>query len=382
MRSLPSKERERLGRVTVKRLRREGFTKCVAVHEGERGAIWIVAQEGVRDIAVARARNLLLFYLKPRPGAGPAAAARKEKVIAKMIRNGAMLMMPTGEHEEGREPRIPAQPLYEAETPVDGSRWYLENDWGHRDAAFEEIFHLVHDMGIGTFVPGAMPDYQRALDKEARSAIKDGRWGKGDRGVRGWLRELEEEDSLAQEYIAAVIDTYYGLWGGFRERPGGMWGIYCAKDRAEQARLDPRGQELLAQFLPPYLVGYEALIDPSFEGQFLMSFDPREPYTHKSRYLVEVRLTGDKPSGVVGNDQDNVLMGNAGDNRVDGGAGRDVARFRGERDQYEIRRAGQAVVVADREVGRDGMDTLRDVEILRFADGDVKVTEALRRGRR
>ena len=69
----------------------------------------------------------------------------------------AMLMMPEGAHREGREPRIDAQPLYEDETPVDGSRWYLRNNWEHRDAGFEEIFHLVHDAGIGTYQPGALP---------------------------------------------------------------------------------------------------------------------------------------------------------------------------------------------------------------------------------
>jgi len=382
VRALPTDAGMRLGRVTVRRLRREGFTKGVAVHRGPKGAIWIVAQAGVRDIAVARARNLLLFFLTPRPGAGRAERTKKQQVIAKMIANGAMLMMPTGAHEEGREPRIPAQPLYEAETPVDGSRWYLKNDWEHRDAAFEEIFHLVHDMGIGTFVKGAMPDYQRDLDREARAAIKDGRWGKGDRDVQGWLRELEEEDSLAQEYIASVIDTYYGLWGAFGERPGGMWGIYCAKDRAEQARLDPRGQELLRRFLPPSLVGYEALIDPSFDGEFLMRFDPEHAYTHKSRYLVEVRLTGDKSSGVVGNAEDNVLTGNAGNNRLDGGTGRDVARFSGKRAEYRVVRRDDGVAVVDREPGRDGEDTLVRVEVLRFADGDVLVADALRKRER
>ena len=112
VRALPTDAGMRLGRVTVRRLRREGFTKGVAVHRGPKGAIWIVAQAGVRDIAVARARNLLLFFLTPRPGAGRAERTKKQQVIAKMIANGAMLMMPTGAHEEGREPRIPAQPLY------------------------------------------------------------------------------------------------------------------------------------------------------------------------------------------------------------------------------------------------------------------------------
>ena len=29
-----------------------------------------------------------------------------------------------------------------------------------------------------------------------------------------WVAELTQENSLSQEYLAAVIDAYYGLWGG------------------------------------------------------------------------------------------------------------------------------------------------------------------------
>lgn len=380
--ALPTNNNARLGHVSVRTLRREGFTKCVAVHKRPTGAIWIVAQEGVRNIAIARAKNLLKFYLKPRPNAAAADVARKQKVIAKMIRNGAMLMMPTGEHEEGKEPRINAQPLFEAETPIDGSRAYIENDWGHRDAAFEEIFHLVHDTGIGTYLPGAMPKYQRALDKEARRAIEDRRWGNNEKETKRWLQELKAEDSLAQEYIASVIDTYYGLWGAFLERPGGMWGVYCAKTRKEQTRLDPRGQQLLQEFLPPFLIGYESLLDPDFKGQFLMTFDKSHPYTHKSQYLVDVRLTGGRSSGISGNEQDNVLTGNSGNNLLQGNSGEDTACFVGKRSEYDVIARGLYVVVSDRIAARDGEDTLKEIEVLRFADGDVPVKTALQQQRK
>ena len=45
-------------------------------------------------------------------------------------------------------------------------------------------------------------------------------------GVEDWLEELEREDLLAQEYIASVIDSYYGLWAAWDEDEGGMWGIW------------------------------------------------------------------------------------------------------------------------------------------------------------
>lgn len=372
---------ESLGHASARELRREGFVKGIAVDVHGEGPVWIVAQDGVSDVAVGRAARLLRFFLTPVEGARFGSLAAKRAVARFMVENGALLMMPEGAHREGEEPDLPAQPLYEEETPVEGSIEYLEYDREHRDAGFEEIFHLVHDTGIGTYLRGALPEYQEELDREARLAIEDGRWGiLIEPEVRYWLEELEEEDSLAQEYIASVIDTYYGLWGGFDERPGGMWGLYCAKTRAELTTADPKGLELIEAFLPRDLRGYEALVDPEFEGAFDLRFDPARPYSHHARYLVEVTLTGSRDSSLVGNALDNVLKGNRGDNHLDGGEGFDRVVLSGERLDYVLRSEDAGLAVVDREGGRDGSDLLVNVEALVFSDGEVEVSELLAGG--
>ena len=194
-----------------------------------------------------------------------------------MAANSAVLVLPNGAHREGNEPRVPAQPLYDAETPVAGSDWLMQNVFDHRDAAFVEICHLVHDTGIGTWAPGALPDYQAALLAEAEAAIEDGRWGiPVEPGVTQWLQELRREDSLAQEYLACVIDSWYGLWGPWDEAAGGMWGIYIAKTRDEVETLDPAGGQLLSDFLPP-MMGTTEPIDPDFSGTLSLTFDAAEP---------------------------------------------------------------------------------------------------------
>ena len=242
----------------------------------------------------------------------------------------------------------------------------------HRDAAFEEIFHLVHDTGIGTDFPGALPRYQEELDREARAAIADGRWGREiDEGVGDWLRELEEEYSLAQEYIASVIDSYYGYWGAFDEAPGGMWGLYIAKDRAEIGEKDPKGLALLEAFLPP-MADYEARLSSGFEGTFEMRFDPGKPYTHKSRYLVAVTLGGEAPSSIQGNDADNRLRGNVADNTLNGAGGEDLAIYCQPREAYSVSREGEDLIIE----GPDGRDRLISIEAIHFADG-LYASEAL-----
>ena len=346
---------------TDSRYREEGFTKFTEVIAPNGKSIPIIAQKGIRDIAVARCRNLLKFYLTNVPNSEY--GHDKSGVANAMANNHAMLMMPEGRHREGQEPDIHAQPQYESETPVDGSRWYINNNWEHRDAAFEEIFHLVHDTGIGTDFPGALPQYQKELKSEAMQSLKDGRWGITiDPHVKDWIEELRIENSLAQEYIASVIDSYYGLWAAFDENPGGMWGIYIAKTRKEIKEKDPKGLALLESFLPPMMHGYESLIDPNFQGTFSLTFNEELPYTHKSQYYVDATLTGSKNTNILGNNSNNSLRGNKGNNIIDGGEGNDTVIFQGKKEEYEIKDN----VIKDTVSGRDGTDTLLSIEVIKF----------------
>ena len=361
-----------IGRTTIRELHKEGFTKYTWIESPNGKKIYIVAQKGIKDIAIARARNLIEFYITPVSDSTFGTAKFKANVANEMANRGAMLMMPEGAHEEGNEPNLPAQPLYESENPIEGSDWYINNDWEHRDAAFEEIFHLVHDEGIGTNHTGALPGYQKLIDLEARKAILDNRWGIPiDPHVPIWLQELKNENSLAQEYIAAVIDSYYGLWATFNE-PGGMWGIYIAKTRNEIKQKDPKGKKLLEAFLPEMMFGYESLIDPNFSGTFFMELNNSKPWTHKSQYLVEVTLTGNLNSNIEGNSANNIFKGNTGNNTINGKDGDDVACFQGKHDEYKIKKVQNRVIVKDLINERDGTDTLINIEKILFSDQEVQ----------
>lgn len=351
-----------------------GFDRYAEVLAPNGKPIRLYAQPGVEALAFIRARNLLRFFLTD--VADSMYGTDKGAVANAMADNDAVLVMPEGAHEEGNEPNVPAQPLYEHETPVDGSAWYLDNDFEHRDAALEEIFHLVHDTGIGTDFPGALPDYQAALLAEAMAAIDSGRWGIAiDPQVTEWLEELAAENSLAQEYIAAVIDSYYGLWGPW-DGEGGMWGLYIARTRDEVHALDPAGAALLEAFLPPQL-DYEARLDPSLSGTFSLRFDPAQPYTHKSQYLVQATLTGDMDSNLEGNAFDNTLRGNAGDNQIEGGEGSDWVVYCSPRAEYTVDVQGDEIHIE----GPDGHDVLTGIEHAAFADRQLDLSALRRRNR-
>ena len=199
---------------------------------------------------------------------------------------------------------LPGQPLYELEFPIEGSAAYIGNDYAYRDAGFEEIFHMIHDLGIGTrYTTGVLQSTYREQIKAAKDvALANQIWPTedSDEDVKSWIKELDTEGSLEQEYIASVIDSYYGYWGAYNESDGGMWGVYKAKTRNDIKQKDPLGYQLMKDFLPEFIT-YTARIDETFTGTFSLSFDKEQLYTYKSQYLLNARLLGNNSSNLVGN---------------------------------------------------------------------------------
>ena len=261
--------------------------------------------------------------------------------------------------------------LYADETIVEGSPAYINNEFeDHRDATLEETLHCVHDFGIGVDVrgapEGAAAEFQKQIRAATTAAMKNNIWPtkNSDAETSDWINELRQEGSLTQEYLASAIDSYYGLWGPFDE-DFGMWGIYIARTRADIKAKDPTGFSLVQKFFHPFLT-YTAEIDAGFDGTFLMTFNPKAPYTHKSRYLLNARLTGDKNSNLTGNAQDNTLFGNSGDNVIDGGAGHDTAVFAKTESTYKITKNDDGSITV---VG-EGTDRLLNIEKIIF-DGKM-----------
>lgn len=77
--------------------------------------------------------------------------------------------------------------------------------------------------------------------------------------------------------------------------------------------------------------------------------------------------SGDTINAGGGNDG---ITGQGGDDAIDGGAGTDMAIFSGSQSQYTVTIAG-TIQVQDNVVGRDGTDTLTNVEVLQFSDAIV-----------
>jgi hypothetical protein len=330
--------------------------------------IHIFAQSGVSDLQVVRAREILKYHLTDAPGTQnghdkAAIANRMADVRAALLYTDTEItssaMRPILKDSQLRD-----QDLYATESPVEGSFEYLNNKarpGGHfsRDASYEEIMHLVHDKGL----EAVLPEYHKEIVEAEKAAVAAGIYKYG--------------PPAPYEYIITGFDVYFGLWDHDPQGDGKSFGNeYAFHTKEEMKDGDPALYGLVEKFWPKYLT-YEAYIDPSFEGTFSTIRDPGTPYTFKSQYLVNIRLTGKNDSGILGNDQNNRLTGNDGNNliiggrgndMIDGGAGEDVAGFSGRAGEYRITREGPKVIVTDTFPGRDGRDELVNTEILRFQD--------------
>lgn len=330
------------------------------------GAIHIIAQNEILTNQMVRARGILQHYLTDYPGS--IYGEDKSAIANKMAENGAVLLLLNGiDDGSNGGAELDGQPLYYGEMQVEGHSWYTNQDYDHRDASFEEILHLVHDYGIGVdqgeqFI-GALPTYQADIRAAQVNALSNKLWA-WQADSQDWVTELTAENSLSQEYLASVVDTYYGLWGASTGEFG-MWGAYIAKTRSDLEAKDPQGAAIMdKKFFHPYLT-YNARIDESFNGDFSLAFNSNLSYSHHAQYLKDITLTGKNDSNIIVNQYDNNLTGNTGINTV---------IFSGQSSQYQIEKTEKMVTVQDLQDHRDGTNTLTEIEQLQFADTIIQVS--------
>jgi len=335
--------------------------------------IHIFAQSGVSDLQVVRAREILKYHLTDAPGTQY--GHDKAAIANRMADVRATLMYTDTEIKSFamrpilRDSKLRLQDLYATESPVEGSYEYIHNkgkpgERFTRDASYEEIMHLVHDKGLEDI----LPEYHQEIVEAEKAAVE---------------ADIYHYGRLApHEYIITGFDIYFGLWDHNPQGDGTSFGDeYPFHTKQEMKKGDPALYDLVEKFWPKYLT-YDAYIDPTFEGTFSTVREKNTEYTYKSQYLINIILTGQKNTNVLGNDQDNRLTGNDGDNILTGGKGNDViaggkgedtAEYSGDFAEYDVTNVDNKTIVTDKVPDRDGKDELTDIEVLKFKDKKVSM---------
>ena len=366
---------------------REHFVKYTYYPTPDGRRIHILASDGWTRDQIKHGRNVMEHLLTDFPGS--VYGDDKSGIANAMAdRKATMVFFNTEEDlNEAMRSGLPGatdlsmQDLRANESPAVGDADYMAHVT--RDAAYEEIWHLIHDYGIKPTLTSMIAEMRTANDEAAT------------KGWYAWPRD--EPEDHPNEYVGALIDNYYDLWTvpptvyegrdiEPDEIPEGHshFGQYFAGSRPLMPEKDPLGYALVTKFVGPHLT-YTPELPLDFSGTFSMAFDPDERYTMKTQHLRNAALTGDGDANLRGNVHDNVLTGNAGANRLeggggndtlDGGGGEDTAVFGGPAADYEVSGDGDSTTVVDSQADRDGTDMLRGIETLQFSDGAVQLDQS------
>ncbi len=167
---------EELGIVAVPKSLGVAFTKnfnrYIKVVGPNGKPIHIVIQDDITDEQAIRCRGILEHFLKDYLGSKY--GNDKSEIANKMAENNAVLALMNGQDDGSNDVRVNAQPLFKNEIQVEGYSWYTNQNYEHRDVAYEEILHFVHDNGIGVDGPNSMPGAAPEFQKEIRAAQING----------------------------------------------------------------------------------------------------------------------------------------------------------------------------------------------------------------
>lgn len=341
--------------------------------------IHFLAMDGWSTERILRARKVMEHFLQDVPDRQ---WGDKTELANTMANNHATMILLNDSRDMDRV--LPAieglnlqlQDLRANESPFEGEDDYMQHKT--RDAAYEEVFHLIHGSGI-VF---AMREYDREIRQLAQLATDTDLWNYDEPNMPG----------NHFEYIICVYDNYLDLWKtnptlmegrriGKQPKGQSFNGEYKADQRANTRVADPEGFVMIEKFNSGH-INYTAELPASFKGTFSIAADNEHRYGEKAKHLMNVTLRGTNANNLVGNalnnrlvgnSGDNILQGNGGDDSLFGGKGSDTVVFRGTASQYTIRRSGGLVEVQDSMVNRDGNDVLSGIEKIKFQDALLDV---------
>lgn len=349
------------------------FARYAAVTTPSAKRIHFLAQSGVSDAKIRRAREILRMHLEDLTGTS-AGASKADVADAVSGRCGTVAIFRDAGHYDLQDAAVRAfdadfgnayVPLFGDAIVVEGSLEYLAASPAI-DETFGATSALVYRHGLDEFRPAWSTQLRlaSAAAQADRTFAPDG---------PGPYRDLDEL------YLATVLSVHAGIWGHNPSGDGSARdGVYAFGSRPALEAGDLSTLQLIEDFFTPHHT-FLAQVDPSFASTFDLLFRPSVGYTSRAQYLTNVRLTGANPSELfgapvasrlVGNSANNNIRGRQGDDAIDGGPGLDSAIFGAPRNEFDIVNNGDGTFsVRHNAFPSLGTDTLRNVEIAVFTGG-------------
>jgi Peptidase M10 serralysin C terminal len=272
-------------------------------------------------------------------------------------------------------------------TPVIGEHGFLTyiHELGHALG----LNHMGNYNGAGSFTPNS---YQDSTVLSVMSYFGPS-WGSGavnGEGLVAWADWVGEDNKLYEPQTPMLNDIYaiqqiygadpgtrigntvYGFHSTVGVASGGIYDftsnlnpIMCIYDSSGIDTLDLSGWSTSSTI---------SLVPGTFSSGNSMTNNISIAYS----CVIENAVGGAGADNIYGNDAANALSGGAGgdllkggaaNDTIDGGLGVDAAIYAGNHKQYTFNGNANQFSIVDKIFGRDGSDTLSNVDYLEFADG-------------
>lgn len=351
----------------------ERYTELTAPN-GSR--VHFVAQNGVSDELIFRTRGIIRQHLFDVEGSS--LGADKTGVYNRMASRGTVIaIISSAAAFSDVDPDVIAFQDFFGDTheTIDASQMVMEASANYvlpspaNDPTIGKCAAIVLRQGLSAQVPA----FQTALDAATDNAVMNTLYTPP---------MSVTADRVDDEYLALAMDAYYGIWGHDpnSDQTAGAASEYSFHLRADMEAGDAGMVALLQSFFSP-THRYPAFLDESFNGTFEMTFDGILPYTHRSRYLERAGVRGTSTARINGNELDNTFIGNevgttfegkGGNDAIDSGGGADVLVMTGNFVDYIITNPEPTITrIEDTDMNRDGIDDLRGIVTVEFADQTV-----------
>ena len=348
---------------------------AITTPSGER--IHVLAQAGVSDAKIRRARAVLNMHLENVPGTS--AGADKADVADSISGNCGTLAIFANESEydltDAAVGTFDADfggayvPLFGNRVILEGSPEYLQSSPAY-DQTFGATAVLVYRKGLLQ----ERPDWANQMVLASTNAQADGTFNPT--GPEPYL-------NLNEAYLGVIMESHAGVWGHDPSGDGSAQnGTYAFGDRSSMQAGDASTLQLLESYFTQAHT-FPAEIDAGYNGTFDLLFRDSVGYTNRSQYLGEIRLTGNNnaelfgngdANTLIGNDGNNNLKGRSGDDNLDGGAGLDSAIFDAPRAEFTITNNGDGSTTVQHDMNPGlGTDTCRRIEVLVFSDETINL---------
>lgn len=353
------------------------FDRYAAVVTPSGNRIHLVAQAGVSDAKIRRAREIMRMHLQDVAGTG-AGASKADVANAisgtcgtiAMFSNQAAYDLALAEVARFDTDFGAAYvPLFGDQVIVEGTGPYLAANPAY-DQTFGATSVLAYRLGLSTERPAWAADLRLALN----NALADGTFEPNG---------FEPYRNLEEAFLGVTFESHSGIWGHDPNGNGSAQnGVYDFGSRPAMAAGDASTLDLLEDFFSTSH-DFPAEIDPNFSGNFDLLFNQNLGYSNRTQYLGNVFLTGSNSAEIFGNSVENGLTGNAGNNNLngrsgddilDGGPGLDTAVFFAPREEFTIINNGDGTLNVRHDVQPGlGNDLVRNIEILLFSNETVQL---------